>query len=126
MKNKITTSYSILKVNDDESISTNTQKMNATLQIFRDDDEQFFIIKERFDVSKNKINETIKKYHDKSLQSHSDIFKTMQLLRRHCRFSHMRQTIEAYIRKCLNCQRNKHNIHRKYDEIQYETLSKTL
>ncbi len=29
-----------------------------------------------------------------------------------------------YIRRCSNCQKNKHSIHRKYEEIQYQTSSK--
>ena len=45
--------------------------------------------------------------------------KTMQLLRQHCQFSHMRQKVEIYIKKCFNCQQNKHITHAKYDEIQY-------
>ena len=31
----------------------------------------------------------------------------------------MKQRIETYIKKCFNCQQNKHVIHVKYDEIQY-------
>ena len=31
----------------------------------------------------------------------------------------MRQRIKTYIKKCFNCQQNKHVIHVKYNEIQY-------
>ena len=48
------------------------------------------------------------------------IFKTLQFLRRHCRFHNMRQKIEIYIKKCFNCQKNKHNIYKKYEKIQYQ------
>ena len=44
----------------------------------------------------------IKKYHDKSLQKHFEIFKTLQFLRRHCQFHNMRQKIETYIKKYFN------------------------
>lgn len=115
--------HSILKINNDGFISINVQKLNATLQIFRVEDEQFSIIKKRLDISKNEIDEIIKKYHDGSLQDHFDIFKTMQFLRRHCWSHNMRQKIETYIKKCLNCQKNKHSIHAKYEEIQYLTSS---
>ena len=47
----------------------------------------------------------------------------MQFLRQHCRFSHMRQKVETYIKKCFNCQQNKYTIHAKYDEIQYAKSS---
>ena len=31
----------------------------------------------------------------------------------------MRQRVETYIKKCLNCQKNKHVTHVKYEHIQY-------
>ena len=45
--------------------------------------------------------------------------KIMQLLQQHCQFPHMQQKVEIYIKKCFNCQRNKHTTHAEYDEIQY-------
>ena len=36
----------------------------------------------------------------------------------------MRQRIETYIKKYLNCQQNKHVTHAKYDKIQYMKSSK--
>ena len=38
----------------------------------------------------------------------------------------MKQRIKIYIKKCFNCQQNKHVIHVKYNEIQYMKLSKSL
>ena len=38
----------------------------------------------------------------------------------------MRQKVKTYIKKCLNCQRNKHVIHVKYNKIQYMKSSKSL
>ena len=38
----------------------------------------------------------------------------------------MRQRIEIYVKKCLNCQQNKHVTHVKYDEIQYMKSLKSL
>ena len=37
----------------------------------------------------------------------------------------MKQHVETYIKKCFNCQKNKHVIHVKYDEIQYQKSSKS-
>ena len=37
MKNKNTINYNIFKINDDESLSINIQKINAILKIFNDD-----------------------------------------------------------------------------------------
>ena len=36
----------------------------------------------------------------------------------------MKQRVETYIKKCLNCQQNKHVTHAKYEEIQYMKSSK--
>ena len=36
----------------------------------------------------------------------------------------MRQRVETYIKKCLNCQQNKHVTHVKYEKIQYMNSSK--
>ena len=38
----------------------------------------------------------------------------------------MRQKIETYIKKCINCQKNKHATHVKYKEIQYRESSTVL
>ena len=76
-------------------------------------------MKGRLDIPEDKIDETIREYHDGPLQGHPGIFKMMQLLR-HCRFHNMRQKVEAYIKRCPSCQRNKHSTHKKYGEIQYQ------
>ena len=45
--------------------------------------------------------------------------KIIQFLRRNYQFPHMQQKVEIYIKKCFNCQQNKHATHVEYDEIQY-------
>ena len=84
MKNKNMMNHNIFKINDDESLSINIQKINAILKIFNDDQKQYSIIKNRLHISKKHINKIIKKYHDELLQKHFEIFKTLQFLRRHC------------------------------------------
>ena len=76
--------HSIFKINDDESLSINIQKINTTLKIFNDDQKQYSIVKNQLHISEKHINKIIKKYHDESLQKHFEIFKTLQFLRRHC------------------------------------------
>ena len=85
----------------------------------RDDQEQFSIVHEKLQISKDKIDEYIKKHHDESLQRHFNVTKIIQLLRQNCQFSNMRQRVETYIKKYFNCQQNKHVTHAKYGEIQY-------
>ena len=103
MRNKKVFNYSVFKINDDESLSSNKQKFNAMLHILRDDQKQYSIVKKKLQISKKDIDKCIKKYHDESLQKHFEVTKIMQLLRQHYQFSHMRQKVEIYIKKCFNC-----------------------
>ena len=74
-------------------------------------------MKKKLHILKNKIDESIRKHHNESLQNHSNIFKTLQFLRQTCYFFNIRQHVETYVKKCFVYQRNKHNIYIKYDEI---------
>ena len=96
--------HNIFKINNDEILFANRHEINMTLKIMRNNQEQFSIVHEKLQISKNKIDEYIKKYHDESLQNHSNVIKTIQFLRQNCQFSNMKQRIETYIKKCLNCQ----------------------
>ena len=125
MNSKKVFNHNILKVNDDEILFANRHEINMTLKIMRDDKEQFPIVHEKLRISKEKIDEYIKEHHDESLCDHFDVIKTMQLLRRNCQFLNMRQRVKTYIKKCLNCQQNKHATHTKYEEIQYMKSSKS-
>ena len=73
--------HNILKVNNDEILFANRYEVNMTLKIMRNDQKQFSIIHEKLQISKNKIDEYIKKHHDELLQSHLDVVKTIQFLR---------------------------------------------
>ena len=119
MKDKKVFNHNILKVNKNESLSINQRELSAILKILKNNQKQFSIVKEKLHISKNKIDEIIKKHHNESLQKHSNVFKTLQSLRQTYYFFNMRQHVETYIKKCLDCQKNKHSTHVKYDEIQY-------
>ena len=90
MRSKKVFDQSVLKINNDESLSFNKCEFNVTMRIFRDDQEQYSVVKEKLQISDDKIDNCIKKYHDESLQEHSKVTKIMQFLRRECQFSHMR------------------------------------
>ena len=90
------------------------------MHIKKNDQKQFSMNKEKLQISKNKIDEYIKKHHDDSLQEHSSVLKTLQLLRQYCQFSNIKQRIEIYIKKCSSCQKNKYATHAKYKAIQYQ------
>jgi hypothetical protein len=77
MKTKKSFNHSILKVNNDESLSINKHELNAILRILRDESEKFLIKKEKLQILINKIDECIKKHHDESLQRHLEVIKTL-------------------------------------------------
>ena len=104
MNSKKVFNHNILKINNDEILFANRYEVNMTFKIMRNDQEQFSIVHEKLQISKDKIDEYIKEHHDESLQNHFDVFKIIQLLRQNCQFLNMRQKIETYIKKCFNCQ----------------------
>ena len=123
MRDKKITNHSILKINQNGMLSTNVKKLNAILRILKNDKKQYSMIYNKLQISEDKIEQCIKKYHDEILQSHSDVFKIIQFLQRKCHFFYMRQHVETYIKRCLNCQKNKHATHVKYEHIQYQESS---
>jgi len=77
MKTKKSFNHSILKVNNDESLLINKHELNATLRILRDESEKFLIEKRKLQILINRVDECIKEHHDKSLQEHSGVTKTL-------------------------------------------------
>jgi len=72
--------YSIFKINQNRLLLANKYKLNAILQILRDNIEEFLIEKEKLQISIDKIDKYIKEYYNKLLQKHSKITKTLQFL----------------------------------------------
>ena len=54
MKTKKVFNHNILKINNDETLFVNRHEVNTTLKIMRDDKEQFSIVHEKLQISKNK------------------------------------------------------------------------
>ena len=77
MNNKKIINYNIFKINRDRFLSINAKKLKITLRILRDDQKQYFIKKKKFQISQNKIENTIKKHYDDLLQKHSRIAKIL-------------------------------------------------
>jgi len=69
--------YNILKINKDKSLLINKYELNVILRIFRDDKKEFSIKKEKLQIFINKIDECIKKHHDKSLQKYLKVIKIL-------------------------------------------------
>ena len=123
MKEKEVFNHNILKINENETLFANYREITTTIRILRDEQKQFSMIHEKLQISKEHVDEYIKKHHDDSLQRHSRMIKTLQFLRQYCQFPQMRQKIEAYIKKCHNCKKNKHETHVQYERIQYQKSS---
>ena len=81
MNSKEIFNHNIFKINNDEILFINRHEINTTLKIMRNNQEQFSIIHEKLQISKDKIDEYIKKHHDESLQKHFDVIKIIQFLR---------------------------------------------
>jgi len=69
--------YNILKINKDKLLLTNRHKLNAILQIFKDNKEEFLIKKEKLQIFINKIDKYVEKYYNKLLQKHSKEIKIL-------------------------------------------------
>ena len=95
--------HNIFKKNQDKSLSANQKKFNAMLKIQKNKKEQFFIHKNKFQISNKKIDDTIKNYHNDSLQKHLNVNKILQFLRQNCQFFDIKTRVETYIKKCFSC-----------------------
>jgi hypothetical protein len=60
----------------------------------------------------------IRQHHDDASHGHQGTARTVELIQRNYHFPNMRQKVERYIRKCIQCQKNKHATHAKYGEAQ--------
>jgi len=119
LMDKEETRKSILKINEDGSISGNTQQLNATIAVLEDDDEQFPVVKGKLHIPQGKIKDCIRRYHDSPLKGHPGVTETLRTIRRSCHFKDMREHVTEYIKKCTMCQKNKHTTHKKYGELQF-------
>jgi len=77
IKTKKSFNHSILKVNNDESLSINRHELNTILRILRDKLKKFLIKKRKLQILINKIDECIEEHHDESLQKHLEVTKTL-------------------------------------------------
>jgi len=80
IKTKKLFNYNILKINKNKLLLTNKYKLNAILQIFRNNKKEFSIKKEKLQIFIDKINKYIKEHYNKLLQEHSKIIKILQFL----------------------------------------------
>jgi hypothetical protein len=60
----------------------------------------------------------IESYHNDPVHGHPGITRTMELIRRNYEFKNMKDKVTDFIKKCADCQRNKHSTHAEYGEMQ--------
>ncbi len=65
----------------------------------------------------------IREIHDQSSVDHSDIFRTVKVIKRNYYWSFMRKTIDRYIRNCYICQRSKTSRNKSNDLLQSLSIS---
>jgi len=69
--------YNIFKINKNKLLLANKYKLNAILQIFRDNTKEFLIEKEKLQIFIDKINKYIKEHYNKLLQKHLKVTKIL-------------------------------------------------
>jgi hypothetical protein len=72
--------HSILRANQDGSLSANVRDLSNVLRILQDDTEQFPITQGKFAIQPKQEQDCIKQHHDDPVQGHPGIAKTVELI----------------------------------------------
>jgi transposase InsO family protein len=70
------------------------------------------------DVPEELQEQIIRQHHDDPVHGHPGLSRTIELIQRNYQFKNMKDKVMSYIRKCADCQRNKHSTHAQYGEMQ--------
>jgi hypothetical protein len=95
----------ILKFNEDGSLGPAKTINNLTMSI-------------RLEVPEELQKTIIRQHHDDPVHGHPRITRTMELIQRNYQFKNIKDKIASYIKKCADCQKNKHSTHAQYGESQ--------
>ena len=101
---KTTINSAILTMHDDGSLGP-AQQLNSLLRITNTVPEEL-------------QEEIIRQHHDDPVHGHPGIRRTMELIQRGYEFNNMKEKVTNYIKKCADCQKNKHSTHAQYGEMQ--------
>jgi transposase InsO family protein len=101
---KITES-TILKVQEDGSLGPANVINNLMMKV-------------GIDVPEELQEQIIRQHHDDPVHGHPGIARTMELITRNYQFRNMKDKVTTYIKKCADCQKNKHSTHAQYGEMQ--------
>jgi hypothetical protein len=76
------------------------------------------IIRIGHDVPEELQEQIIRQHHDDPVHGHPGVSRTMELIQRNYQFKNMKDKVTSYVKKCADCQRNKHSTHAQYGEMQ--------
>jgi transposase InsO family protein len=60
----------------------------------------------------------IQQHHDDPVHGHPGVARTVEQIQRNYQFKNMKDKVTSYIKKCADCQKNKHSTHAPYGEMQ--------
>nr|POF20557.1 retrotransposon-like protein 1 [Quercus suber] len=92
--------HSILQTNKDGTLSARTHEFNAVLRIMKDDEEEFPISHDKYQVPEKHQEQCIRDHHDDPIHGHPGITKTIEIIRRNFAFPQMKARVTAYVQKC--------------------------
>ena len=108
----------VLKINNNESLSSIPQDFEATLIILQNNKKQYPLLQKKMQIPQERIWDYIKQHHDPEKYGHKNIANTMQAIQKNCHFSKMKKHVASFISKCKQCRKNKHDTHKAYDAPQ--------
>jgi transposase InsO family protein len=109
---KTNVSQAILSQNKDGSLSAGHYWDNDNIAGINS------IVKIRPELPEEFHEAIIRQHHDDPVHGHTGVSRTMELIQRNYHFKNMKKKVEDYIKKCADCQRNKHATHAQYGESQ--------
>ncbi|CAD0056184.1 unnamed protein product [Aureobasidium pullulans] len=91
MEGKEAIVHSILQTNKDGTLSARTHEFNAVLRIMKDDEEEFPISHDKYQVPEKHQEQCIRDHHDDPIHGHPGITKTIEIIRRNFAFPQMKE-----------------------------------
>ena len=155
MKNKSQTKESVLVLQKNERITYNHRILAVTIIItndkleniiwdeylknkqaqrvlkksteeFKKINKDLLLFQELIYVSEHQQKDIIQIYHNKLLEEHCEIHKTIEAIFWSYYFSHMQEKIKKYMNKCDLCHKIKSSRHKSYREIRQTLTSNQL
>jgi hypothetical protein len=99
------TNSAILKINANRSLGPARQLNQLIISI-------------RIEVPEELQESIIQQHHNNPVHKHPEVAQTIEQIQRNYQFKNIKEKVTSYIKKCADCQKNKHSTHAPYREIQ--------